>query len=376
MLIGEGMRYDIACQDCAGDPDRLMTVCEGCATRADEYSRGEWLGSPEIRHRDRPVAGKWTTIECADVPLGDRCLAALPDGWLAWTAEGLVEITHHGERRSHGEIELPPEEPSDWEENRKPGLHTSPDGRFAAVVIEYGARGAVVDLSSDEVTLWLDRHDYNARTTPFPIAFARRGEDILVVAATEWNRLDVFEAATGRLLTDRNVEYRTPNYLDYFHGALALSPSGRWLYDDGWVWAPFGVRMVIDLEAWLAGDVYASEHAADVGSRDEWDHPMVWLDDETIAVQRLGHDWRNMLDGVQIIDVPSGRTLQTFAGPAGPMWAFERLLYVSAADGLEIWSPAEEARIGFVEGFRPVAQNPRTGALASLDGELRSFTPR
>ena len=82
-----------------------------------------------------------------------------------------------------------------------------------------------------------------------------------------------------------------------------------------------------------------------------------------------------MLDGVQIIDVPTRRRGQMFAGPAGPMWAHEGSLYVTAADGLEIWSPAEEARIGFLEGFRPMAQNPRSGALASLDGELRVWRP-
>lgn len=260
------------------------------------------------------------TIECDEVPLGDRCVAPLPDGWLVRTADGLIEITHDGTRRSHAAVELAPEEWTNREKLHQPGLHTSPDGRFAAVVTEYGNKGAVVDLRTDEVVLWLDRDFADAWITPHPIVFAGSGEDTLVVVATDWNRLDVFEAASGRLLTDRDVEHGSPNYLDYFHGALALSPSGRWLYDDGWVWQPWGVRTVIDLEAWLVGEVYAAEHAAEVGVRDERDHPMVWLDDETVAVQRLGTSWEHMLDGVQIIDVPTRRMLQMIAGPAGRMW--------------------------------------------------------
>lgn len=278
----------------------------------------------------------------------------------------------------HGPVVVEPEESDEWAELHTPGLHTSPEGRFAAVVTEYGAHGVVVDLSTGSVVLTLDRHDYEARTTPFPVAFARAGEDTVVIAATEWNRLDVFEAATGRLLTERATDQEgNPQHLDYFHGTLTLSPSGRWLFDDGWVWHPDGVRTVIDVEAWLGGDVYAAEHGMRLGELcDEWDHPVAWIDDETVAVQRLGEDWQHMIDGVQLIDVQSGLTVQMFAGPAGPMWAYERLLYVAADGGLEVWSPAEEARIGFVEGFRPTAQDPRTGALAELsDGRLRCWLP-
>jgi hypothetical protein len=241
------------------------------------------------------------------------------------------------------------------------------------VVTDYGSHGAVVDLITGAVVLWLDRRDYHARTTPFPVAFTSTG---VVIAATAWNRLDMFDAATGRLLTERATD--TPEHsLDYFHGGLTVSPSGRWLVDDGWVWAPIGVRKVIDLEAWLAGDEYAAERGGQIGwYSDEWDQPVSWLDDETVAVQRLGFESGNMLDGVQLIDVPSGRVSHMFAGPAGPMWAYRRLLYVTTADGLEIWSPAEEARIGFIGGFRPTAQNPRTGALAELTGgRLRCWRP-
>lgn len=382
VLTGDGMRHDLVCTACADELDlasRLMAACEGCVARALDWGSGGWRGEPEVRHRDRPVVGEWTEAECAVVPANDRCLAALPAGWLVLTADHeLVEVTDDGGVRRHGSVVVEPEESDEWAELHTPGLHTSPGGRFAAVVTEYGARGVVVDLSTGSVVLRLDRHDYEARTTPFPVAFARCGDDTVVIAATEWNRLDVFEAATGRLLTERATEREgNPEHLDYFHGMLALSPSGRWLFDGGWVWHPVGIRTAVDVEAWLAGDVYAAENGTRLGELcDEWDHPVAWVDDATVAVQRLGENWQDMIDGVQLIDVPSGRTVQMFAGPAGPMWAHGRLLYVAAAGGLEIWSPAEEARVGFLDGFRPTAQNPRTGAFAELaGGRLRCWAP-
>ncbi len=306
-------------------------------------------------------------------PLNDRCLAALPAGWLALTANGLVEVSDSGDARQREEVVLADEAPNGWEQSRRPALHTSADGRFAAVVTDYGAVGAVIELSTGSVVSLLDRHDYHARTTPFPVAFTRLGDDTVVIAATEWNRLDAFDAATGRLLTARDT---AEHYLDYFHGTLALSPSGRWLFDDGWVWQPRGIRTAIDVDGWLAGDTSAAEHGRTIGHSDDWDQPAAWLDDDTIAIQRLGLDAATMLDGVQLVHVPSGAITAMFAGPAGPMWSHHRLLYVASPAGLEIWSPAEEARIGLIDDFHPTAQNPDTGALADLaNGHLRTWRP-
>jgi hypothetical protein len=312
-----------------------------------------WRGTPEVRHRDRALGGARATVTCTVVPLNDRCLAALPAGWLALTADGLIEIAEDGGTRAHGEVVLAEEAPNGWEENRRPALHTSPDGRFAAVVIDYGAVGTVVDLRTDSVVSTVDRHDYHTRTTPFPVAFTRIGDHTVVIAATEWNRLDAFDAATGGLLTARDTAEHS---LDYFHGTLLASPSGRWLFDDGWVWQPTGIRTVIDAAAWLAGDLYAPEHGKTIGwYSDDWDQPAAWVDDHTIAIQRLGLDAGTMIDGVQLVDVQSGKITAMFAGPAGPMWSHGGLLYVTSPTGLEIWSPTEEARIGHLTAFHPTA---------------------
>jgi len=53
MLTGDGMRYDLACLDCAGQPDRLMVVCEGCVARAEQHSCGEWVSAYRAEPADR-----------------------------------------------------------------------------------------------------------------------------------------------------------------------------------------------------------------------------------------------------------------------------------------------------------------------------------
>ena len=45
---------------------------------------------------------------------------------------------------------------------------------------------------------------------------------------------------------------------DIFHGRLAASPNGRWLVSNGWVWQPWNVACVHDVERCLAEPPYLS----------------------------------------------------------------------------------------------------------------------
>ncbi|MBE1496937.1 hypothetical protein H4696_004037 [Amycolatopsis lexingtonensis] len=374
VLTGVATRYDLLCRTCAeAEAPELLEACVGCFERAESDAYLGWRGDPGILRRDRALGGTWTTAPCAVTPLNDRCLAPLPDGWLARTGAGLVAI-HPGEPpRRVATVDLPDEVPATGPgQPRAPALHTAADGRFAAAVTDYGRHGVVVDLASGAVTLALDRQDYHTETVRFPVAFL----GAQVVAATDWNRLDVFEAATGRLLTERVTtrEESPEHYLDYFQGALLPSPSGRSLLVDGWVWQPEGIPLVLDCAAWLAGETHAPEHGQALTFRDPWDVPMAWVDEETVALQEIGDE--RTIDGVQLHDARTGRRLGMFAGPKGPMWGHGGLLYVTAEDGFEVWDPADGARIGFAAGFRPTAHDPASGAFAELrNDQLRIWAP-
>jgi hypothetical protein len=234
-----------------------------------------------------------------------------------------------------------------------------------------------VDLSTGAAVLALDRGDYRVELTPFPLAFLGTA----VIAATDWNRLDAFDLTTGRLLTERDTawedgEPRPEDYLDYFHGALIPSPNGRWLLDDGWNWGPAGAPTIIDAQAWLDNDLYASENGMRLSLRAyAWDQPVAWIDDNTVAIQRIGQDDDAMIDGVEVYDVLTGRLTGMFAGPAGPMWSHSGTLFVAASAGLTAWDPIGGARIGLVQDFQPTAFDSRTGTFAELkDSRLRTWT--
>ena len=352
VLTGSGMRYDLACVDCVEKP--LLTACEGCVERAVDNENLGWRGTPEIRHEDRFVAGTVRSEPCDVQPLNDRCLVLVEGGWLAVTAYGLA-----GSDGSRWDVPLV----LPREGRPVPALHASADGRYAAVVHDRGRKGVVLDTRSGEVVLRLDRGKYHVEQTPYPLAFLPGDR---VVAATEWNQLDVFVLPSGELLTEREPRGRL------FEGCLTLSPGGRWLLADRWAWGPAGVPEVVDLEAWQRdggepdGERLAQRWYA-------WNQPVAWVSDDVVAVQRIGEDDELMIDGVELYAVPGGRPMEPFAGPVGPMWGHKGLLYVTAADGLEVWDPERGARIGLVSGFRPTAH--RDGTFVSLsDGVLDSFS--
>jgi len=110
-------------------------------------------------------------------------------------------------------------------------LHVSRDGEFAAVVNDYGRHGQLVDLRSGNVTVELDGGDYDQDTVPFSFAFTNVGGRLVAIHRTAWNRLDISEPATGKLLTERGPtsyqhgEPRPEHYLDYFHRRTVSEPE-------------------------------------------------------------------------------------------------------------------------------------------------------
>lgn len=384
LLNGVGVDYDLLCRECADSAEpraHLAVVCAGCLGRVeDDQERIAWRGEPEVRRLDRYLPGTWAERVCAVVPVNANCLAPLPGGWLALTTDGLVEILDGGAPSAASPVDILAEEPSDWAARiRGPGLHVSPDGRFVAVVTDYGRYGSVLDRQNCQVVRQLDRGDYYPETQPFPVAFVATDGGTVLLAATRWNRLDAFALETGDCLTEREIGSRDESVhrLDYFHGALVPSPSGRWLLDDGWVWHPVGIPTICDLRLWLAGDRYVTEHPVRLSHRSyAWDQPTAWVDESIVAVQRIGTDDEVMLDGVELFDVRTGLRVDTFAGPAGPMWGHGGRLYVNGTDGLEVWDPGQGARIGLLAGFHPIGHDPKTGAFAELaDGSLCTWTP-
>ncbi|MFI7545267.1 hypothetical protein [Actinoplanes sp. NPDC049599] len=396
LLTGRRLEFDLACGQCdaAGKPVTLVEVCEGCAQRLDEDaehgSLTAWRGQPGVDERpeavDRSVVD-WRLPELTG-PVIDLAPFGADPGWLALTADGTIaELDPDADRcavLATGVLVAEPDYQPWAGRPLTPRLHVSDCGRFAAVVNDYGRYGRVVDLHRPgTTTLRLDSGSYRTNLVPFSLVFARHEGRAVVVHRTDWNRLDVHDAESGRLLTDRAREpvgagQRQAHDLDYFHGRLHLSPDQRWLADDGWVWAPVGMPVSWSLERWLRDNVWESEDGPSwrpLCQRDyRWDTPMCFVGDTLVAVSGIGYDDIAMLDGVRIFSVVTGAEVSTFAGPVGALFADRSRLYAAAPGGLQVWDPVTGHRTGSVPGFVPTCHHRAAGQLAAVqDGVLRRW---
>jgi hypothetical protein len=390
LLTGRGIEYDMCCRDCATDADQgepvdLLAACEGCTARCEaDWSIIGWQGTPGIGRRPEPC-----DLTVRDTPLPADVVDFAPvDGggstWLLLDRDGRIGRfdADSGDWTVLAASSVPAEPDHDpWAGHElRRRLHAGAGGRFAAVVNDFGHHGQVLDLRSGAVTLVLDGGDERPDTVPFSAAmFEYRGRT-LVMHRTAWNRLDVSDAATGELLTSRQPtsythgQPRPGNYLDYFHGALYLSPTGRHVLDDGWVWHPVGVPHVWDVHRWLNGNVWESEDGPSLHPLAQrayyWNNPMCWLDDQRLVVSGIGGDDEAMLAGVRVFDADTGRETTAFAGPTGALFADGLRLYAAAPHGLEVWDPATGEHTGTVPGFVPTRHHRGAGELASTDGSV------
>src|SRR4051812_4451202 len=123
--------------------------------------------------------------------------------------------------------------------------------------------------------------------------------------------------AAGRLCGQGGP--RPPHHLDYFHSGLTVSPGGRWLADDGWVWHPVGVMHALDLQRWTHDNVWESEDGPSLVTLRQaayfWDGPRCFVEEGTLAVGGFGPDDQIMVDGALLFDLSTGKLRRWFAGP-------------------------------------------------------------
>jgi hypothetical protein len=228
-----------------------------------------------------------------------------------------------------------------------------------------------MDLRSGKATLPLDGGDYHPETVPFSFAFAESQGQIVAIHRTAWNRLDISDASSGRLLTERGPtsykhgEARPQHYLDYFHGRLYLSPGGTRILDDGWVWHPVGIPIVWSLERWLSENRWESEDGPtrkEVCAREYyWDHGIAWLDENRVAIGGIGDDDAEMIAGARIFDITS-------TGRAGRRWRsdWQWAREITAFAGRQANSSAtvsgftRQTKPGFPGGIWKPAREPDT----------------
>jgi hypothetical protein len=270
-------------------------------------------------------------------------------------------------------------------------LHASSDGRHAAIVVDWGRHGMVVDVLSGAVTMNLDGGDYHEETVPFSACFLRhQGRDVLV-HRTAWNRLDAADPATGRSLTERHIAAgetgaeRPAHYLDYFHGQLRPSPDGSRMFDDGWVWQPVSIPLSWSVTDWLSANPWESEDGASMvrlAMRDDWTTPACWISAHQVALWGLG-DWSEdegeetgQGPGVRILDAAQDdEPSPDSRWPMEEIGAQQRVLdlfsdgsrlYVATETGTTAWDLASRAQIATWPGFTARLFDPARHALVGF----------
>jgi hypothetical protein len=358
-FTGRGIEHAMVCDACGDVPDdELDDVCAACRDVAKEDGRVGFTGKPgvieaphaELRFESRTIA----SADFADVVDAQPLIGDDRSAWIGVTRGGRLVAIDLDRGTTSSILDIGALDLVDLD--APISLHVARRGRFAAVVNRTGVRGAVIDLARRQPTMTLPRDGYHAQHCVSPIAFIERGDRTLIVASPAWNRLDVFDAADGTLLTARESpaygkpgDPRPAHYLDYFHCGLSLSPDQRHIADNGWVWHPVGIVTSWSVDRWLDDNVWESEDGPSRRAlcwRDYfWDGPWCWIDDTHLAVWGYGEDSENLIDAVQIFDVTTGDQ-RWFAGPDGSALFFDRVLVSTAGDsGTTVWDVVRGARL-------------------------------
>ena len=377
-FVGEGMTNLLVCEDCkkhinVGEaPIPLQRLCSQCVEKLRDTN--EWVGivgQPTSMMRSTQLSLQTVLVQ---MTLPGRIVAIQPlpqqheSVWLAITEAGDVLML---DLVSHQVRSLFPLPISQLDLAKSLTLLIAPNGRFATLANTREQHGLVVDLQSGQLTMPLMRDKYHIEHSDFSLAFAEVDGQLLLIHATEWNRLDFSDPHTGKLLSVRptpmvNRDHsRQPHYLDYFHCSLAVSPDAQWIVDAGWAWTPAGIPRAWSLPRWVTDNVWESEDGSSLKSLTQrwsyynydWDLPMCWLDNEHIAIWGYGI-YDAVLSAAVIYNARTGAEVRWFPGPSGAFIFDTYLFTLSPQEGLTGWDVTQGERVLSAPHFHPTHYHP------------------
>ncbi|MDR1135146.1 MAG: hypothetical protein LBL49_03060 [Clostridiales Family XIII bacterium] len=75
---------------------------------------------------------------------------------------------------------------------------------YICAVERFGLNAAMVNIETGGLRE-LSREDYHCDVSSYSFGFMERGDKLLYICQTQWNRLDIFDAESGENLTEREV---------------------------------------------------------------------------------------------------------------------------------------------------------------------------
>ncbi|MFD5176450.1 hypothetical protein ACFWM1_11630 [Nocardia sp. NPDC058379] len=157
----------------------------------------------------------------------------------------------------------------------------SPSGAYTVIYAELGTKGLVLDRDG-RIVREIDRSYYCAEDYEYPVALGTLpdGREVIAHCPDEYNQLHLETVADGVRLTGPHEG--APSF---FHSRLAFSPDGRRLISAGWVWHPWSIAQVYDVEVAL-GDASSLDEAGLFGASEIFGEveSACWLDADRVAV--------------------------------------------------------------------------------------------
>ena len=128
----------------------------------------------------------------------------------------------------------------------------SADGVFVFVYERLGTQGIL--LKNGQIIRELHRSHYHAKRTHYPIAFFKlpSGEDAIIHCPNEYCMLEVELVESGKKITA--AEGRDP--VDMFYAFLEVNEANTHLISNGWVWHPFEVVDIYDINKGLQDNAH------------------------------------------------------------------------------------------------------------------------
>lgn len=174
-------------------------------------------------------------------------------------------------------------------------LRLTVHGPWVCVTERLGQNAALVDTVTGTARA-LSRGTYHEDVSSYSVGFLERDGRTLLICQTDWNRLDVYDAATWDHLTARDMTQETQetnergetrvvpgkNFSWLFHSSLHVSPGSRHFLGQGWVWSPQDKVAVYATDDFLEG--WEPSGMLVDGRGCNWDRPATFVDDETFVL--------------------------------------------------------------------------------------------
>ena len=177
---------------------------------------------------------------------------------------------------------------------------------YICISEKYGLNASVINTETGKIQKF-SREDYHADVSAYSTGFIERDDKVLLIHQTRWNRLDITELETEKLLTERDIKIelipdkydektgetikgkrKSENYLDYFHSSLHISPDKKNFLSNGWVWSPVDNIRCFNVEKFFSKYELCS-FGIEYANGYNWDRPCTFIDNNIFVIAADDH---------------------------------------------------------------------------------------